>query len=35
MEISDLTRVILKLRKLMLYSNIVYLDHGVELKDVI
>lgn len=35
MEISNLSRVILKLRKLRLHSNVFYLDHGVELKEVI
>jgi hypothetical protein len=35
MEISDLSRVTLKSRKLKLHSNVFYLDHGVELKEVI
>jgi len=35
MEISDLSQVTLKLRKLKLYSNVVYLDYCVELKEVI
>lgn len=32
MEISDLSRVILKLRKLKLHSDVFYLDHGAKMK---
>jgi len=35
MEVSDFSRVTLKLRKLKLHSNTLYLDHGMELKEVI
>jgi len=35
MEISDLSRILLKLRKLKFHSNVFYLDHGMELQEVI
>jgi len=35
MEISDFSRILLKLKKLKLHSNVFYLYHGVELKEVI